>query len=99
MIVNEAINSCDLGGEPKILAWASVSCKMDYLSKCQSSQSNEVGFMVPEHLGDRRVKNSQGIRSAQVRKARKHAVDPEGKQEPKQEMTKPQDLLKNAPQP
>lgn len=78
---NEVINSCDLGGEPKILAQVSVSSKIDYLAKGQSFQFNEAGFVVPEHSGKRKDKNSQGISSIQVSKARKHVVDPEGEQE------------------
>lgn len=78
---NEVINSCDLGGEPKILARVSVSSKMDYLAKGQSFQFNEAGFVVPEHSGKRKDKNFQGISSIQVSKAKKHVVDPEGEQE------------------
>ena len=78
---NEAIHSCDLGGEPKILARVSVSCKTDCLAKGQSFQFNEAGFVVLEHSGKGKDKDSQRISNIQVKKAKKHAVDPVGEQE------------------
>ena len=81
LIGNEAIHSCDLGGEPKILARVSVSCKTDCLAKGQSFQFNEAGFVVIEHSGKRKDKDSQRISNIQVSKAKKHAVDPVGEQE------------------
>lgn len=71
LAVNEAINSCDLGGEPKILAWVSVSFEIDYLTKYQSLQFNETGFVVPKHFGKRKGKNAQGASSIQMSKAKR----------------------------
>ena len=81
LIGNEAIHSCDLGGEPKNLARVSVSCKTDCLAKGQSFQFNEAGFVGGEHSGKRKDKDSQRISNILVSKARKHAVDPVGEQE------------------
>lgn len=81
MTSNEAVHSCDLRGEPKILARVSVSCKIDCLAKGQSFQFNEAGFVVLEHSGKGKDKDSQRISNILVSKARKHAVDPVGEQE------------------
>ena len=81
MTGNEAIQPCDLGGEPKILAWVSVSCKIDCLAKGQSFQFKEAGFVVLEHSGKGKDKDSQRASNIQESKAKKHAVDPVGEQE------------------
>lgn len=61
MTVNEAINFHDLGSDPKILAWVSVSSKMDHLAKCQCSWFNEAGFVVPEHFGGTQGESLQDV--------------------------------------
>lgn len=76
MTVNEAINSCDLGSEPKILAWASVSFEMDYSAKCQSSQCNG-----PRALWEKKGQELDGHRQRSSEESRAHLAHPEDEQE------------------
>lgn len=73
MTVNEAINSCDLGGERKILAWIPVSLKVDYVAGAGLSSLRKLASRCLSTSG------KEGARAhgapATLSQADKHVVD------------------------